>query len=120
MKTEFTPGPFIELAERCEAATAEQQHEMLTAAYEALIQLPGPFASYERQCLFLRYLGAGAFTDAALTLVPEGCKSSFVQMPDGWVAAYIDNHVGIVASCDRVATLALAICAAAWRARAAA
>jgi hypothetical protein len=66
----------LELAERCEAAAAEQQRELLIASAEAALIADGQDADTEDTMGWLDRFEAlvevGAYIDAALTLVPEG------------------------------------------------
>lgn len=105
----------LELADRCEAATSEQQHEILSAVYEALAtSQPHDWAT-----LFLRYLGAGAFLDAAMSLVPEGCDAHDLLV-DAAATAWNQNVEFGRASGETsklfVAALPRFVCAAALRA----
>lgn len=70
-----------ELIARLEAATADQQRELLIEAFEAFHPYPGPRHylvteidwSWDRmRDRFMRMLDAEAYESAALTLVPEG------------------------------------------------
>ena len=71
----------LALAERCEKATAEQQRELLEAAYTAIFGHP-PVHEYrqpdgQRVTAFLRMLDAEAFESAAMTLLPEGWRIDY-------------------------------------------
>lgn len=104
----------VELVERCEAATADEQREMLEHVFAAL--LPNP-SVLEARC-FVDMLNCEAFESAAMTLVPEGWNwkvghsgyraSSWVM--EGVRGGYVGNESYAV-------TPALALCAAALRAR---
>jgi hypothetical protein len=61
-----------ELAEQAEAANAEQQHEMLAQAWEAIHGWPLRLSAGLDAKRFLLMLDCGAFESAAMTLVPEG------------------------------------------------
>jgi hypothetical protein len=140
--TDKTIPPICEkltdLAARVEAAEAHAQFEHLLLAWEAVhgdrlaVLAQSDFAieqwTYARRC-FVDLLTSGGYIDAALTLVPEGC---------GWVAGYgqvrsdeplggaqITRHAkfagydvanDVIAEAE-AATPALALCAAALRAR---
>jgi hypothetical protein len=104
------------LADRCEAASAEQQHDLLAEAFSALT---GAFVATPSAIRFMRILGAEAYLDAAMTLVPEGLKLLMDQQ-DGeeWaVSVWADQITPLVQS--HAATPALALTAACLRARSA-
>ena len=135
----------LELAARCEAAT-EATLGLFHDAFDACFEKPGrgniwtgaagasewtpEYAAFiERQNRFTDFLEAGAFLDAALTLVPEGCAPwhcgrhnktgrhpRTMQSVDGGADAYltVGTNEPIYAM---AATPALALCAAALRAR---
>jgi hypothetical protein len=130
----------LELAERCEKATVEQQAELLEEAFRLcdppprqmyskavrLIKTPR-FAEWSHRFdLFSDKLACEAFLDAAMTLVPEGCFWTAMNAKDGGDRPIIGAGLAIVAAPDDIsardpseaATPALALCAAALRARA--
>ena len=127
----------LALAERCEAATAEQQRDLLQSTWLLCNPEPplgsdvGVWPNWNRDReWFDKRLDVLAFIDAALTLVPEGWghSSRKSETPGkGWRGS---AHVWR-AAWDKVAKLhrtkhfhgnaateALAICAAALRAKA--
>lgn len=63
----------LELADRCEAATAEQQRELLEAAWAAIHgSLPRRNrGGHNAENSFVSMLDAKAYESAAMTLVPE-------------------------------------------------
>jgi hypothetical protein len=115
-------GVLAQLAERCEAATGPDR-ELDWAIYKAIGSPPEPIlggSSISGQQWYAKAFTASI--DAALTLVPEGW----------WIATLGQNLHGELthctlyndfpvplADCKRAATPALAICAAALRARSA-
>jgi hypothetical protein len=116
----------LELADHCEQAGAEHQRGLLLEAFDAIFQ-NDPDARFLR---FRRLVDAGAYLDAAMTLVPEGWALDMrlaIYAPDDpyerlpLVTLY-DQAVPHyrVAGEAKAATLALALCAAALRARASA
>jgi hypothetical protein len=66
---------------------------------------------------FDRMLDAGAFESAAMTLVPEGHGGSFTFFKDGTAKAFVWQPYPLAIEV-RAATITLALCAAALRARA--
>lgn len=121
------PGPseaeLIALAERCEAATAEEQFALLSEAHYLIAggdSLGMSLTSY-RQWLptnvFGKLLEAGAFTDAALMLVSDGWVG-LVGIPANGGCQLQPSNDPFVQIEVRAATPGLAICAAALRARA--
>ena len=124
----------LRLAERCEAATAGQQREMLEEAFTAI---HGPMpprihgGSAEMTAwLVLRnplynLLIAKGFIDAAMQLVPEGCVPFFDWHHKATDARGIVSYEAYVQTIAEAKTLgsgeaisyALALCAAALRAR---
>lgn len=117
----------LKLAERCEKASGPDR-ELFWQAYEAVFgkanaeiidQFPGHKMpdTWER---FRKLLDAGGFLDAAMTLVPEGYSygagTTFYERK-GW-AYCIEYGASGFKNID-AATPALALCAAALRARAA-
>lgn len=101
----------LELAERCEKATGPDRaldYDIAHFVTRAHLASHGNAPAY------------AASLDAAVTLVPEGCKWGLYHDPDckhpkGNSAAWVDNHFARYAA----ATPALALCAASLRARAA-
>lgn len=100
----------IDLAARVEAAEASEQRAMLYEAFHAL-RLPGEYH-------FDKMLDAEAYESAAMTLVPER-RNTELRIPLGaraeayiWEPGQIPPHIG------HAATPALALVAAALRARA--
>ena len=134
----------LALAERCEAATAEQQRDLLQSTW--LLCNPDPplgsdvgvWPNWNRDReWFDKRLDVLAFIDAALTLVPEGLDPQICKGPMFALAANearpwgvsligpardVDGEVGPEIDYDshdaNAATAALAICAAALRAKA--
>jgi hypothetical protein len=96
-----------ELAERCENATGPDRR------LDNDIRL-----ATNNGCAFGDDPPYTASLDAAMTLVPEGCQATIVRRKDGHGAAYFDRE-WLAGSCDSAATPALALCAAALRARSA-
>lgn len=113
-------------AERCEAATGTEQYQALEAAWTAINgREPNRAGWFDQRHAFQRMLAVGAFIDAALTLVPEGCRFIKAKLErhwppaEGWYyEAMVGRHGGEWGE-GSAATVALAICAAALRARAA-
>jgi hypothetical protein len=122
----------LALAERCEAATGRQQRALLIASAEAALIADGQDADTEDAMGWLdrfeAFVEAGAFLDAAMTLVPEdrGPLRFFSLEHDAhdgarWIARFDSagdecGH-GQTIYCEGN-TPALALCAAALRARA--
>jgi hypothetical protein len=107
----------LQLAERCEAATGA--NKMLD---EAIFEAAGIVPSRHHAFVYPHY----AFTasvDAALTLVPEGAHYGNGKDSGGkswaWVASRVNGVWQQKVATRWAATPALAICAAALRARAA-
>jgi hypothetical protein len=98
----------LELAERCEKATGPD-FDLSFAIWQAAIE---PIAPSSRQPDYTASL------DAAMTLVPEGWFLSVSTHPEGAFAVAVCQDL-IGKSDLRVATAALALCAAALKARAA-
>jgi hypothetical protein len=94
---------FIALADRCEQAAGPDRE--LNAAIDDFMLKHGPETDRIRNPRYV--LPYTASLDAAVTLVPEGC---------GWMVMRSAAKVGRWPS--RGATAALALCAAALRARA--
>jgi hypothetical protein len=124
------------LIERLEQATAEQQRELLEAAFVAIHGEPTEAtrpnvasAWLDRWRPFLALLDAGGFLDAAMSLVPEGWRWMAGQREFPHCRAYVENGelafrgFGLRPNPARqwfevtAATPALALCAAALRAR---
>jgi hypothetical protein len=112
----------LELAERCEAATAEQQRELLEDAWAAIHgRAPrrnrGGDNAVNR---FVSMIDAKAYESAAMTLVPEGLHfglGDFYDIKCAW--AWCGRMSGTLAIDEEIgsaATTALALCAAAMRA----
>lgn len=120
-------GELLALAERVEALVLsplpgkalDQQRGILT---EAFIALHGPIpgirteGSFARR--FERLLNAGGFLDAAILLVPEGHSWRCGFGIAGWAAVH-KGQIPNYRSDPIAATAALALCAAALKARAA-
>jgi hypothetical protein len=125
----------IDLAAECEAAPARDEHDLLFQAYVLVFGGPEcipidhwPGYKSPRWDRFHAMLKAGAYESAAFSLVPEGWS---VQVGRGWRcdikegkawASVMDRQYGppdISADSENAATPALALCAAALRARAA-
>ena len=130
------PDTLVELAERCEKATAEETGAILREAFEAIhgpkpdrilggspqldawLKLFNPFSALLR---------AGGFLDAAMTLVPEGMRENRYYLAieqvwheaTGWEARF-DTPADECGRGDTIlakaATPALALCAAALKA----
>jgi hypothetical protein len=119
------PDELIALAERCERAEASEQRALLTQAFEVVHgrQLAAGWETEDGRCetnarlKFDRMLDAGAFESAAMTLVPEGCGGSFTFFKDGTAKAFVWQPYPLAIEV-RAATITLALCAAALRARA--
>jgi hypothetical protein len=101
-----TRAEYLALAERAEAAQASEAAQIIREA----VLLCGKTEA-------LALLLVGALLDAALSLVPEGRIVRLLMDPDGRSAAYV-NHPGQIADRRLAATPALALVAAALRARA--
>ena len=107
-----------DLIARLEAATDDQQRELLIEAYEAIHDGDHPeYCSSFRALRFMRMLDAEAYESAALTLVPEGWTCFHLFRVKGcrfvWEAVIgpeLPDYRG------QAATPALAICIAALRA----
>jgi hypothetical protein len=117
-------GELRELAERCEAATAGYQRRLLSEAYREIFGGPEcitidrwPGYQSPRWDAFHKKLEAEAFLDAAMTLVPEGWFLNGVyENGEGKTYATLRKcNVGDVHG--SATTPALALCAAALRAR---
>jgi hypothetical protein len=135
------PDELIEMAERCERAEPSEQRALLTQAFEVVHgrQLAAGWETEDGRCetnarlKFDRMLEAGAFESAAMTLVPEG----WAVERSGWHTIAEPHHAGFElwqyrknadgeyrhSSSETITkgsavTAALALCAAALRARA--
>jgi hypothetical protein len=133
----------LDLAERCEKAEGSDQDALLQEAWGLLFPKPDRADEPEwqgvpgtlreplfhdwkvRQLAFQALLSAKAFVDAALTLVPEGYLLGLTNVADG-AAPDFSKATALVARLPDeqtqpavAASMALAICAAALRARAA-
>lgn len=117
------------LADRCEKATGPDLG-LMREAYDACLprQLPSSAGTirWSRHYLrFSRLIEAEAWLDAAMTLVPEGFMWRVQSWPDGVNEAILEKGAGDFGAIDArhtetfAATPALALCAAALRARAA-
>lgn len=121
----------LELAERCEAA-AENDFELLEDAFRLCFPRPDriwvtnsrgdwtpEYSEWQdRQWKYFEFVAAKAYLDAALTLVPEGY--TFSLYGDGCAGVSPIGHPDDLPTADcEAATPALALCAAALRARAA-
>jgi hypothetical protein len=131
------------LAERCERATGPSRHLDMQIfivldpnAQHIVGQKPGPFpqkAIYGPRSSFWDWamdedkelpqfapiLAYTASLDAALTLVPEGRRRiEFGTYEGGRAWAYVHTNADIIGETDDAPTEAVAICAAALRARA--
>lgn len=111
----------LELAEQCEAATANEQAELLEEAFRLIDPPPSRGTKWhERFDRFEQMLLAEAYESAAMTLVPEGWRKYVVDADNGDAICELGNpdedeaDVGV-----RAKTWPLALCAAALRARAA-
>ena len=105
----------LELARRCERASANEQADVLIDAYEAISRTGR--ADYDWATRFMRFIDAEAYESAALTLIPDWAS--------GWSAYKSGTAVvwpPISSKQDgfgaQAATPALALCAAALKARA--
>ena len=119
----------LKLAERCEAATAGYQRRLLSEAYREIFGGPEcitidrwPGYQSPRWDAFHKKLEAEAFLDAAMTLVPEGWTYEAYQGPSGqphrWKLRTIGDGDKFYTEVEaKAATSALALCAAALRAR---
>jgi hypothetical protein len=96
------PATLLALADRCEQAAEPDQKAAMLAVVDAL-GLPS-----KQHYLIVRMIKIGAYESAAIALVPEGC---------GWMV--MGNAAKVKRWPSRAATPALALCAAALRARAA-
>jgi hypothetical protein len=97
------PTTLLALADRCEQAAGPDQKLVMLSVLDAL-KLPS-----KQHYAIIRMIEVGAYESAAIALVPEGCR---------WMIMGNAAKVGRWPS--RAATPALALCAAALRARAAA
>lgn len=108
----MTDKLLLDLAERCEKATEEQQRALLLEAFDAVF-LDDPEARFLR---FRRLVDAGAYLDAAMTLVPDGYDWIIGRTNDGLtIPAEVGGRGDEYMRFGN--TPALALCAAALRAR---
>jgi hypothetical protein len=123
------------LAQRCEAATADEQREILTAAWEAihgpsLVPIsPHHVGAAKGWTRFQRMLIVEAYESAAMTLVPEGWQGSRLHWWTGSkaVCELVETHLvdgqwvreigWLGRATGEAETCALALCAASLRAR---
>lgn len=108
------------LIERLEGATADEQRELLIAAYGAIHGLnpclEDGLPTQEGAHRFLAMLDAEAYESAALTLVPAHCSCAVYVHSDGKGGAEVSAMFGQRAA--DAPTPALAICIASLKARA--
>lgn len=116
------PATLLALAERCEAADASEQRELLWEAFLALQARPDDHTPGVKEWSWLwnRFnlmTGAEAYESAAMMLVPEGYGVKVRRWVNGRGAAgcYPSESAD---DWHNAATPALALCAAALRARA--
>lgn len=115
----------MRLAERCEHESSEGEREMLGEAAYAIWgdeaeQPPETLRDFwDRATHFIAKLRAFAFTDAALMLVPYDCAYETHRFLTKPCSASIYDGMRCIGEATG-ATPALALCAAALRARAAA
>ena len=106
----MTTQDILELAARCEAASADEQRELIWEAAIA-VRVAGD--------LMREMFEAGAFLDAAMTLVPEGLRRiEFGTYEAGGAWAYVWSVPTDEKGEADAATEALALTAAALKARA--
>lgn len=99
-----------ELADRCEKATADEQHELLQQAGTFVLE-----RGTEAWTAFNRAMHGFCYLDAAMTLVPEGWRRLLSERDDGsWVVSLL-RHDAKEREQGDAATPALALCAAALR-----
>ena len=103
----------LDLAERCEKATEDEQRELIREA--GRIVFGRASAHYARLC---DLVNVGAFLDAAMTLVPEGCRvntlgewdAECLRKSGAWLAILAprgsERHIG---RCESGATPAFAL-----------
>jgi hypothetical protein len=131
---------FEQLALRCEQASVEEQADLLEEAFrlcdpppkrmyanERRRQVTQPWAEWsDREERFMEMMYWQAYESAAMTLVPDGWEfirlerqRALPDVPDGWLfeCVLMEPH-GKGYSKTYAQTKALAICAAALRARA--
>lgn len=106
------------LTERIEAATADQQEELLYEAWAHLAVTSPAFKAFaladDNARNFNRLLDAAGFVDAALMLVPDDETMSLTRHGGMWVAEVCIGEQHYMAVKDQAG---LALCAAALRAR---
>lgn len=110
----------MELAARCEAATETQAPFCLIDAHEAVCGLP---YRAEQSRYFRGLIEAQAYLDAAMTLVPEGWEVALyygvrIFKPEAQLETEERRIQGSKPISGMAETIALALCAAALRARA--
>jgi hypothetical protein len=110
----------LDLADRCEKASTEEQHDAILDAWVAV------FGAKTNWHPFIDVLGAGGFLDAAMSLVPEDWTAWEIASRRRKTRFAAD--LSRLTECDagdedwahgRGSTPALALCAAALRAHAA-
>lgn len=118
----------LELAERCEAATELQTRALLIDAGEAVLIANGCDVDIEGTTGWLDHfealIGAGAYLDAAMQLVPEGWRlfdmcETVVECDQPWYVRLRERPATDLlpdSAHSDGATPALALCAAALRA----
>lgn len=131
-------GRLLELAKRCEAATGPdtQLDVVIACTLHGWVQAEGrPWLFYDPADKWKRSRKANPYTaslDAAMTLVPEDhtvqlsdWDATILREKGAWQAIILPmgargnmTQYTFTNRCDHAATLALAICAAALRARA--
>jgi hypothetical protein len=124
--TGFDPERLREIATECEMATAQESRGLLLIARDAAMPAPKDVAEWlawrTARSNFQFLIDAGAFLDAALTLVPgEDWEFSLERETDSAGEMFARCRMGDPArhrDCE-ARTLPLALCAAALRARAA-
>lgn len=118
----------LQLAERCEAAEASEQRALLDEAFDAALGPrrvdKGGWTCWHDQWLrYRKMLNAEAYESAAMMLVPEGWHTgAYYQGPSGqphrWILRTIrDGETFYRGKEAKAAAPALALCAAALRAR---
>lgn len=114
----MTRAELLALAERTERAEGADRE--LDVAIHQTLGRPVLWAIDDDGCEYQALVSVPLYTaslDAALSLVPEGRIVRLLMDPDGRSAAYV-NHPGQIADRRLAATPALALVAAALRARA--
>ena len=72
----------VKLAERCEAATGDEQRELLREAFD--LAFPGEGPNTNRRGRFDTMLACKAYESAAMTLVPEGWEFVRLERRRSW------------------------------------